>query len=504
MTSEYLIAVVAIGSTAVAPLRLAVVRGVRRSTKLALLGTIGVCVAAALWTASTYPSLARLIVAAVALGWLTASWRARPDYGRRRSYPRGSLGVISSIEALNRYDFYSEQASRFGPVFKSSQYLRPVLCVVGLERGQRLLANHRRSLTSAPLPINRLIAGGLLRYMGADEHAKYRRYLAEAMAPAVLERAETSIAAAVHTEVARLADSSQTAEHGTAPSPFIDRLVCAGLLRLFFDIDPRSERALRIVELFRVIDHRRFAYRSTRVRSALDEIVALVLDQAAELSAPSRSPRSFLARALWHDPDRLDDRVFIENLTYFFHIARSDLDGLCSWLLKMLCDHREWTGRLRRAVAEADDDARVRRTRPELADCFVRETLRLRQSEYLYRTVAQTFEFEGFTIPRGWLVRVCIRESHVDPRIFENPRDFDPERFAGSTFTQQQFQPFGIYEHACMGVGVTATLARILVLELASRYDCVTVVDGPMELGLHHHDHWRPSSRWTVRLDRAD
>ena len=60
---------------------------------------------------------------------------------------------------------------------------------------------------------------------------------------------------------------------------------------------------------------------------------------------------------------------------------------------------------------------------------IVMETLRLEQSEYLYRETTRDIEHKGVVIPRGWLVRLCVRESHQDPAIFANPDVFDPDRF---------------------------------------------------------------------------
>lgn len=37
--------------------------------------------------------------------------------------------------------------------------------------------------------------------------------------------------------------------------------------------------------------------------------------------------------------------------------------------------------------------------------------------------------FTGYTIPKGWKVLVWFRSIHLDPQIYENPREFDPSRW---------------------------------------------------------------------------
>ncbi len=56
------------------------------------------------------------------------------------------------------------------------------------------------------------------------------------------------------------------------------------------------------------------------------------------------------------------------------------------WLLAMLGKHPELGERMR-------ED-------PALVDRFIMETLRLAQSEYLYRVVTRDFEFEGYLFPK--------------------------------------------------------------------------------------------------------
>jgi len=499
----HVLTLVTLASVVWVPARLLPVRGAPARAKLLLLAVLTTYLALAVSITFVLPTLSLILVGLVASGWVAALWRARPTFGARRGRPLGSLGLSSSIEALANYDFYLEQARRFGPIFKTNQYLRPVLCIVGLERCQTFLRDNRDHLTSAPLPINRYISGGLLRYMDTGPHRKYRKLLASCMTSRALFGAEESIKKIVRSDISALATASQAGpDSGVKPYAAIDRMVYGGLIQLFFAIDAGSGRANRMHELYREIDHRRLWRSRTRAREVIDSIVEIVRDRALELTPEEVALRdSFLAEAIHDDRQRVKDPIFIENLVYFLHIARCDLDGLCAWLLKMLCDHPKWALRLRQL--RCDGERREGETTPgeTLTDRFVKETLRLRQSEYLYRTVAQPIEWKDFSIPAGWLVRLCIRESHVDADVFDRPTEFDPDRFADASFSLQQYQPFGIYEHACMGAHVTAMFGRILVQELAGRYACTTVQDGPMEPGLHHHNHWRPSSRLKIRLE---
>jgi cytochrome P450 len=476
------------------PVALLRLRGVPSGARVAFLAAIVAWSAAAIGLALAWPAALAPLAALVLVGWGWGIWRARPAAGRRRGWPPGSLGLRASLRALADYDFYHDQAARWGPVFKTSQYHRPVLCVLGLERCRRFLEEHHERLTSAPLPIDAFVAGGVLRYMEPEAHAKYRHVLQSSLRPQVLRACEPQLEAIATGILAELAEGSWgKGTRGKQPRAALDRLVFASLARLFLGI-PEEDPALgELRRLYRDVDHRIFWWRGHRARAAMEGIGARVRDQAERLrTSQSGSATSFLEMSVRQDPDRAHDRVFLQNLAYLLHIARRDLTGLSEWLVRLLADHPE------QATQIAAERASGRPS--EAAERFLEETLRLRQSEFIYRTVADPIRFEGYSIPAGWIVRLCIRESHTSPEAFFRPREFDPDRFLGTGPGADCYQPFGIHDHTCLGIAVTRTIGRIFVERLATGYEFEVVRDGPMELGLHHHGHWRPSARFHIRL----
>lgn len=475
------------------PVRLLAVPSPARTRALLALALV-VYVSLVVWIAIAAPALLTVLAIVVAAGFAYACWRARPAYGRGRGLPPGSLGLRASLQALTDYKFYEKQAHRHGPIFKTSQYYRPVLCVVGLSRAREFLRDHHEQLTSAPLPINRHIAGGSLRFMEPDQHKVYRKVLQSCMTPRAIRESEPFVLDQVRRELSLMARSCRDSAGGVSPYDHVDRMVFAASARIFFGFES-DESISTLRKLYDVVDPRRM-WRSGVTRRALRAIAGIVREQAASLRRqPPVIPDCFLAEAVHNDATIVDDPIFIDNLVYLCLSARLDVGGLFGWLLKMLCDHPEWGIRLRSERSQPGRD-----TDSSLADRFVTETLRLRQSEYLYRTVSDRIQFAGFVIPRGWLLRVCIRESHLSDAVFEAPDCFNPNRFLDRAYSPNEYQPFGAYEHACTGVFMTKTIARILLEELVAEFDWAGMRDGPLELGLHHHEHWKPSPRFRIRL----
>jgi cytochrome P450 len=127
------------------------------------------------------------------------------------------------------------------------------------------------------------------------------------------------------------------------------------------------------------------------------------------------------------------------------------------------------------------------------------ETLRLEQSEYIHRRVRETFEHDGFVFPAGWLLRLCVRESHRSEEIWSDAATFDPDRFLRQPMPKSQYSPFGFLEHACSGVDLSAMICRVTLEELAA-FDWAIASDGELERYFGHWSHWEPSSRLRIRL----
>lgn len=43
--------------------------------------------------------------------------------------------------------------------------------------------------------------------------------------------------------------------------------------------------------------------------------------------------------------------------------------------------------------------------------------------------------FSGYTIPKGWKVQVWFRHVHMDPEVYPDPKEFNPDRWDVSMIT---------------------------------------------------------------------
>ncbi|XP_061084067.1 cytochrome P450 26B1-like [Conger conger] len=104
-------------------------------------------------------------------------------------------------------------------------------------------------------------------------------------------------------------------------------------------------------------------------------------------------------------------------------------------------------------------------------DCVVKEVLRfLPPVSGGYRTALQTFELDGYQIPKGWSVMYSIRDTHETAAAYQSPELFDPDRFGferdESKTGRFNYVPFGGGIRSCVGRDLAQIILKTLAVEL--------------------------------------
>ncbi|KAI3757598.1 hypothetical protein L6452_05140 [Arctium lappa] len=113
---------------------------------------------------------------------------------------------------------------------------------------------------------------------------------------------------------------------------------------------------------------------------------------------------------------------------------------------------------------------------PYLNAC-IKETLRLHPPApfLLPHRAVQTCEVMGYTVPRGAQILVNIWAIGRDPKLWEDPLLFKPERFLGSNldFGGQDFEfiPFGAGRRMCPGLHSGVKSVQTILASLILRFD---------------------------------
>lgn len=214
------------------------------------------------------------------------------------------------------------------------------------------------------------------------------------------------------------------------------------------------------------------------LREALDVLEGRVREMIALRRAQGLSRPDLLSRLLAAKDDETgagmsDQQVRDELLTLFIAGHETTATGL-SWSLDLLCRHPAWYAR---AEAEADalgheptvDDL------PRLQTILrvFKEALRLYPPAYFFgRTALRETQLGGYTVPRFTNVLLCPWVLHHNPRVWEDPERFDPDRFlpeAEAARHKTAWAPFSAGPRVCIGNHFSMMEAQLVLALLLQR-----------------------------------
>ena len=218
--------------------------------------------------------------------------------------------------------------------------------------------------------------------------------------------------------------------------------------------------------------------RFRRTRQRIEELYATV--RAAHEHAPDQQPDVDTdlvddLLALHHaDPQFLPETDLMPAVLGPFIGGLDTVGSTCAFMLYALLKQPDL---LERMTAEADESftggtlTADSLRKLDVTHHVALETLRMYPiAPAITRTVSNTFEFAGYTIPAGEKVIVATTVPHHLEQYFPEPERFDIERYTPERQEHRQpgvFAPFGAGPHVCLGAGfaevaIAATMATIV------------------------------------------
>lgn len=131
----------------------------------------------------------------------------------------------------------------------------------------------------------------------------------------------------------------------------------------------------------------------------------------------------------------------------------------------------------------------------------LQESMRLYPPVYvMFRQADRDVTMGGYDIPAGSLIMCSQWATHRDPRYFENPDTFDPDRWNEPSHPTYAYFPFGAGPRSCIGKGFTMLEAPIIAATVAQQYHLRRIDDGPIDLRGSLTAH--PKDGMEMRLER--
>ncbi|KAA8528480.1 hypothetical protein F0562_035835 [Nyssa sinensis] len=177
------------------------------------------------------------------------------------------------------------------------------------------------------------------------------------------------------------------------------------------------------------------------------------------------------------EPDYYKDEI-IRGITLVLLAAGTDTSaGTMEWALSLLLNNPHV---LKKAQIEIDNKVGQDRlvNESDIADlpylrCIINETFRMFPVGPLLlpHESSEPCMVGGYRIPRGTMLMINLWAIQNDPKIWEDPREFKPERFEGLEGVRDGFKlmPFGSGRRGCPGEGLAM---RMLGFALGSLIQC--------------------------------
>lgn len=120
-------------------------------------------------------------------------------------------------------------------------------------------------------------------------------------------------------------------------------------------------------------------------------------------------------------------------------------------------------------VDEADID------QMEYLKCIVKETLRLHAPVMVTRGSSESAKLGGYDIPPKTIILINVWAIQRDPKLWDKPDEFLPERFVANPIDfkghHDQFIPFGMGRRGCPGASFAITEAEYVLANLLYWFD---------------------------------
>lgn len=166
-----------------------------------------------------------------------------------------------------------------------------------------------------------------------------------------------------------------------------------------------------------------------------------------------------------------DKQLRDELITFYFAGHETTAFGL-SWAFYELMQHPEVVDKIKAEVSSVMQNGKIGSDglrKLTYTAAVVNEALRLHPPAYIVsREALEDDLIEGEPIKKGDMIVVSLMDMHKHPDYWENPKQFNPERFLSKDADKEpNFNPFGAGPRICIGknfalMEITLVLAKML------------------------------------------
>ncbi|XP_035259628.1 cytochrome P450 26C1-like isoform X1 [Anguilla anguilla] len=446
----------------------------------------------ALATAITSVTSVLLLLAVSRQLW-ALRWSITRDRDNKLPLPNGSMGWPLIGETFHWLfqgsNFHVSRREKYGNVFKTHLLGQPLIRVTGAENIRKiLLGEHSLVCTQWPQSARIILGPNTLVNSIGDLHKQKRKILLKVFSRAALETYIPRLQDVVRTEIAKWCSKPGSVNVFGAAKALTFRIAVRVLLGLSMG-DADVEHLSKIFEelmnnLFSLPIDVSFSglRKGIKAREKLHAFMEkIIAEKLQNQRCDGNDAFDYILSSAKENGHTLTVQELKEAAVELIFAAHSTTASASTSLILQLLKHPSVVEKARHELEAHGLRRDSSFSRPYLSlkklnqlrylDCIVKEVLRfLPPVSGGYRTALQTFELDGYQIPKGWSVMYSIRDTHETAAVYQSPEAFDPDRFGSgreeSRIGRFNYVPFGGGVRSCIGRELAQIILKTLAIEL--------------------------------------
>ena len=217
--------------------------------------------------------------------------------------------------------------------------------------------------------------------------------------------------------------------------------------------------------------------RTRRAIGQLDKIIFRIIRERRVLGQDTGDLLSMLLSAQDEDGSRMSDQQLRDEVVTLFLAGHETTANALAWTWWLLTQHPEVEQKLHAELEHVlGGRLPTMEDLPQLAytSHILTESLRLYPPAWaMARLAVEDHEILGYPVPKGTGITVSQWIVHRDPRWYEAPDAFIPERWEGNLLKElprMVYFPFGAGSRQCIGNAFALMEATLVLATIAQRY----------------------------------
>ncbi|CAN6565283.1 unnamed protein product [Malus baccata var. baccata] len=429
------------------------------------------------------------------------------SYSLSKKLPPGSFGLplmgvsISFIRAQNQDKIGEWIQTRirkygpYGPVFKTSLMGSKTVVFTGQAGNRFVFSGSDNGIAGNQVATAAKVLGKHSIFeLSGSRHKLVRNALMSFLKPESLQRFVGEIDSLVQKQLFQELDGKDLVQMVGLMKKITFKVTCS----LFFGL-PEGPEKDALLEDFTIVTKGLWAvplnvpgtifYRAMQARARISQVLTKLMQnrQKEEKNKPSQKNDiiSVFLRLRDEDGEPLQEEEIVDNFITLIIGSHDTTTILLSHFIRHLSTDPKTRSEVLQVVksVEARDDGKLRWSEIQMMKHTWRvaqELMRLTPPAFgNFKCASRDTSFDGFDIPKGYKVFWVASATHMDDKIFEDPKKFDPSRFESSSkssYPPYTYIPFGAGPRICPGIEFARIEVLLIIHHLTKNYSWTSII----------------------------